>query len=65
MQHAVEALHGTVDGIGIEQIDLDEVGAARDRGAVAAVERVEHGDLVAAVQQLLGDDRADVSRHRR
>ena len=35
--------------------------AVRDRRAMPAVERVEHGDVVAAGEQLLGDDRPDVA----
>ena len=46
---------------GVEQVGLDERRALGHRRAVAAVERVEHGDVVAAGDQLLGDDRADVA----
>ena len=35
--------------------------ALRDGGAVAAREVVEHDHLVAGLEQLLGDDRADVA----
>ena len=35
----------------VEEVGLDELGAGRDRGAVATAEVVEHGDLVTGAQQ--------------
>ena len=46
----------------VEQVDLDVARAVGDRAGVAAREIVEHDDLVAGVEQLLGDDGADVAR---
>ena len=62
VQDAVEPAreHGVERGR-VQQVGLDEGRALRDRLAVAAVERVEHGDLVAARDELLRDDRADVA----
>ena len=47
--------------LGVEQVDLLQPRALRDRRGVAAREAVEHGDVVAGVEQLGGHDRADVA----
>ena len=41
---------------------LDEVGALGDALAEAGGEVVEHGHLVAGLQQVRGDDAADIAR---
>jgi hypothetical protein len=62
VQHAVVAvLERDPRRLGVEQVDLLEGGALRHGRAMTAVERVEHGDVVPALDQLPGDDRADVA----
>ena len=64
VQHAVEAARRArrAQRVRVEQVDLGVPGAGGDRAGVAAREVVEHGDLVAGGEQLLGDDGADVAR---
>ena len=47
--------------LGVGERDGDVARAGRDRGRVAAREVVEHDDVVAGLQELLGDDGADVA----
>ena len=62
---AVESRHRGVDRLDVEQVDLQELGTGGNGGAMAAIERVEHGDLVAARQQAAGRRSSRCSRHRR
>ena len=62
VQDPVEPLaQRLVDRVAIEQIRDHQTGARRDRVAVAALEVVEHDDVVSGAQQVLGDDRSDVA----
>ncbi len=62
MQHAVEPLSNHVPhGIVIEQIGDHEPRLRRHRLAVAALEIVEHDDLVPGPEQPAAHDRADVT----
>ena len=62
VQHAVEALgEHAPGGLEVEQVDVLEAHAVRNPRSVAAVERVEHGDVVAPVAELAGDDRTDIA----
>ena len=61
MHDAVHPGQGGGERGGVEQVGLDERRAFGHGLAVAAVERVEHGDVVPAGEQPLGDDRADVA----
>ncbi len=56
------AASGRADGRGIVEVALDESGAGIDGEAVALGEVVEDRDGVAAVEELLDADAADVAR---
>jgi hypothetical protein len=62
VDHAVEAAaQHPLGRLEVQQVHVLEADALGDRGAVAAVERVEHDDLVAAVTKLARDVGADVA----
>ena len=63
MQHAVKPV---VERLGqdvlIEQVGHDQVCALRNGVAMATREVVQYDHVVAVVEQLAGDDRADIAR---
>ena len=62
MERAVEpASEDIIDRRLVAQVGQHELGARRDRRPVAPLEVVEDRHLMAVVEQLLCDDRADVA----
>jgi hypothetical protein len=61
MQDAIEALGKCVgDALGVEQVGDEQARLGCDRFAMAALEIVEHGDLVPGRDEQLGADRPDI-----